>query len=183
MTLLASVAVLALTGLLVWGLVAGGVIGASDSQAAGSGDGDPVPTTAAIVTAPGTGQSEAMAPSGESMASAPPTTTTTTTTPTIDQAVSVTVQNGGVNVPGVAGQTAENLIAAGWTGVDPALTSNAPGFPDVATTQVLYSDPALQATAEALVTSLGIGSAAAADLVADGYTTSLVVILGQDFPV
>ncbi|MGF1646818.1 MAG: LytR C-terminal domain-containing protein [Kineosporiaceae bacterium] len=180
-TATAATAAVALTALLLWGLSATGVIGGSgesavaDGSGSGSGTDTTVPATGGLEVDPSPEASMAPSVPVEPSPSAPPP-------PVVDQAATVTVLNGGKNVPGIASGTAEQLTAAGWAGVDSELTGNAPDFPNVTTTSVFYGDPALQATAEALVAALGAGTAQQADFTANGWTTQLVVVMGADFP-
>jgi hypothetical protein len=181
-TATAAVAAVALTALLLWGLSTTFFGGSGDAaQADGSGVGDTATVEATGGLEAPTTESSMTPATTESVA---PTTPTTTAPPppVVDQAATVAVLNGGKNVPGVASGTVEQLVAAGWTGVDPALTGNTPDFPDVQTTAVYYSDPAQVATAEALVAALGVGTAQQADFAANGWTTQLVVVLGADLP-
>jgi hypothetical protein len=179
-TATAATAAVALTALLLWGLSASGVIGGSGDSAVadGAGAGDTtVPATGGLEVEPSPADPSS-APSAAVTPSAPPSPSA----PVVDQAATVAVLNGGKNVPGIASGTVERLVAAGWSGIDPALTGNTPDFPDVATTSVYYSDPTQLATAEALVAALGAGSAQQADFAANGWTTQLVVVMGADFP-
>lgn len=182
-TATAAAAAVALTAILLWGLSTtffGGSGDAAQAEGSGVGDAATVPSTAAIEVP---AETASAAPSVAPSVPPPPPTTTAPPPPVVDQAASVLVLNGGVNVPGVARGTAENLVAAGWTGVDPAQTANAPEFPNAPTTTVYYADPALQATADALVAALGAGVAQQGDLAAYGGTSQLVVVMGADFPV
>ncbi|MGF1661076.1 MAG: LytR C-terminal domain-containing protein [Kineosporiaceae bacterium] len=181
-TATAATAAVALTALLLWGLSATGIIGGSGESAVADGSGagagvDPsVPATDGMAAEPTTQPS--MAPSAPMSPSPSPSPST----PVVDQAATIAVLNGGKNVPGIASGTVEQLTAAGWTGIDPALTGNTPDFPGVATTIVYFADPAQQATAEALVGALGAGTAQQGDFAANGWTTQLVVVMGADFP-
>jgi hypothetical protein len=181
-TATAATAAVALTALLLWGLSATGVIGGSgesavaDGSGSGSGTDTTVPATGGLQVEPTT--QPTMAPSAPPSPSPSPSPSA----PVVDQAATITVLNGGKDVRRIASGTVERLTAAGWSGIDPALTGNTPDFPGVATTSVYYSDPALLATAEALVGALGAGTAQQADFAANGWTTQLVVVMGSDFP-
>lgn len=169
-------AIVALSALLVWGLFATGVLGGdSDTQALEDvTSGAAAPSVTASVPAP----------SASAPVVAPPSVvpTTTPSVPAVDQTATITVLNGGVTVSGVARASADSLVAAGWTGVDVAATANAPTFPDEPVTLVTYADPALQATAEALVVQLGQGTATPTmDYVSAGFLSQIVVVLGADF--
>jgi hypothetical protein len=181
-TATAATAAVALTALLLWGLSATGVIGGSGESAVADGSGSGSGTDATVPATGGLQVDPSASPSMAPSVPVSPSPSPSPSAPVVDQAATITVLNGGKNVPGIASGTVERLTAAGWTGIDPALTTNTPDFPNVAATSVYYSDPALQATAEALVTALGAGSAQQGDFAANGWTTQLVVVMGADFP-
>ncbi|GEM_PF-2158214 len=174
-------AIVALSALLVWGLVATGVIGGGGEQevALGEPTGGLGEATGGLVEQP-----PSVSPPPEASISAPPTSAPPVVSAPAgpDQSVSITVLNGGVTVSGVARGTASSLVTAGWTGVDEAATANAPTFPDVPTTLITYADPALQPTAEAIAAQLGQGAATlTSDYASAGFVTQIVVVLGADF--
>ena len=181
-TATAATAAVALTALLLWGLSTTFFGDGDTAQAGGSGleDGSTTPVTGAVEVPTADPSAAASVPPSTPP---PPPSTTAPPPPVVDQAASAVVLNGGVNVPGVARGAADRLVTAGWTGIDPEQTANAPEFPNAPTTSVLYADPALQATAEALVAALGAGVAQQGDLAPYGGTTQMVVVLGADFPV
>jgi hypothetical protein len=181
-TATAATAAVALTALLLWGLSATGVIGGSDKSAVADGAGSGTGTDTSVPATGGLQVEPTTQPTVAPSAAPSPSPSPSPSAPVVDQAATVAVLNGGKNVPGIASGTVARLTAAGWTGIDPALTGNTPDFPDVTTTSVYYADPAQQATAEALVTALGAGSAQQADFAANKWTTQLVVVMGADFP-
>lgn len=182
-TATAAAAAVALTALLLWGLSTTFFGDGDTAQAGGAGveDGATAQVTGALEIPSG---DPSPSPSVPPTSSAPPPSPTTTAPPppVVDQASTIAVLNGGKNVRGVASGAVAQLVAAGWTGIDPALTGNTPDFPNVPATAVYYSDPAQVATAQALAAALGTGTAQVGDFAANGWTTQLVVVLGADFP-
>ena len=99
-------------------------------------------------------------------------------TPQLDPEIPITVLNG-TTTAGLAGRVGDFLEAQGWDGAAIGIGARSTAASqDVAETVVVYSDPANEAAALALVETLGIG----APLLGDEYPTSpMTVVVGTDF--
>lgn len=96
--------------------------------------------------------------------------------PTVDPSLSVTVLNGTPTM-GLAASVGDTLVDAGWNVTS---RSNA-ATEDVATTQVYYSDPALEGAALGVAQSIPGATAVLSQEFVDVGDAALVVVVGADY--
>lgn len=99
----------------------------------------------------------------------------------VDPSYEVTVLNA-TPQSGLGRQLGDVIVAAGWNAAD--VTAGEAGSDDFATTTVFYADPADEGAARGLAQVVGGAEAALtdayADLLGDGTTKQLVLVIGLD---
>ena len=99
----------------------------------------------------------------------------------VDPSYEVTVLNA-TPQSGLGRQLGDVIVAAGWNAAD--VTAGEAGSDDFATTTVFYADPADEGAARGLAQAVGGAEVALtdayADLLGDGTTKQLVLVIGLD---
>ncbi|GAA4414680.1 LytR C-terminal domain-containing protein [Georgenia halophila] len=164
--LLPVLAVIVLAPLLAWGAIE--LLGRAEEE----------PPPSAETTEQTTGGEETTAePTGEETTTPEQKTTEETpedetTAANIDYDTTITVLNG-AGVAGLAGETAQQLNAEGFTDT----VAEDYGFAQPAVTTLYYENPELQATAEEVASILGISNV----VESAEATVSIAVVLRSDF--
>jgi len=186
-TLLPYIAVAAVVlgvSALAWTLIGTSLFGGSSSSSAGAqaggGGSTSQPAVQSSRTTPAATHASSPAGTPTVSSSTSPTagssTSTSTSSAPVDKTVSVVVMNGSSPaISGLAGRTTSHLTNGGWTGAQ--VSSRRPSTPP-GVTVVYYATPALKATADAIVTYLGVGEARYSPARAG---TSITVVVSSDY--